>query len=426
MVTPTSESILVVDDNPTNLSVLKQALNGAGWKVRLEMDGEGAIEQAKLVLPALILLDIQMPGIDGFETCRRLKADPLTQEIPIIFMTALTDTESKVKGLLLGAVDYITKPFEQAEVIARVRVHLRLRQLTDTLEQQVEERTAALRSAQVQLVQQEKLATLGQLVAGVAHEINNPMSFIVCNVAPARQYVQDLAQFIKIYQQVYQQMPPVPQLQQAFEDLDVEFAIEDLAKLLGSMELGAERIQEISNSLRNFSRLDSDQVTSTNLHENIESVLVILRHRFKPIGDRPEIKIIKQYDSIPSVDCYSGPINQVLMNLLSNAVDALEAQSDPKIWITTELQADNAVVLRISDNGSGMNETVQQQVFEPLFTTKPPGRGTGLGLSIARQIIEEKHEGKLHCVSTLGKGTEFSIELPLTHLAPEMRRSRLN
>lgn len=409
-----TESILVVDDNSTNLSVLKQALNSAGWKVRLEMDGEGAIEQAKSTLPALILLDIQMPGIDGFETCRLLKADPLTQTIPIIFMTALNDTESKVKGLSLGAVDYITKPFEQAEVIARVRVHLRLRQLTETLEQQVEERTAALRSTQVQLVQQEKLATLGQLVAGVAHEISNPMSFIVGNLTPAQQYVQDLAQFVQTFQQ-HQQVAPVPQLQQAFEALDVEFAIADLAKLLGSMALGTERIQEISNSLRNFSRLDSAQLKSTQLHENIESVLVILRHRFQPIGDCPEIEIIRQYDSIPPVDCYSGPINQVLMNLFANAVDAVENQAEPKIWITTEIQGDDAVVLRIADNGSGIDEIMRQRIFEPLFTTKPPGKGTGLGLSIARQIIEEKHQGKLHCVSTLGKGTEFSIELPLSH-----------
>jgi DNA-binding response OmpR family regulator len=167
--------ILIVDDNPTNLSVLSQALKTANYKVRMAIDGEDALEQVSNALPELILLDVQMPGIDGFETCRRLQTHPLTQKIPVIFMTTLTDAESKVKGLSLGAVDYITKPFEQSEVLARVNVHWQLKQLTDQLEAQVTERSTALQQAQIQLIQQEKLSALGELVTGIAHEINNPL-----------------------------------------------------------------------------------------------------------------------------------------------------------------------------------------------------------------------------------------------------------
>ena len=254
--------ILIVDDSPTNLSILAYALKGAGFSIRIATDGQSAIEQIQEELPELILLDVQMPGIDGFETCDRLKANPVTQDIPIIFMTALADVESKVKGLSLGAVDYITKPFEQEEVLVRVRIHLKLRHLTkelqqwnETLEQQVVERTSALQKALVQLVQQEKLATLGQLVAGVAHEINNPMSCIVSNIAPAYQYITDLKTVIKLYQKHYP--APVPEISQALEDLDIEFSLNDLPRLLDSMKLSADRIKDILASMRNFSRSDS-------------------------------------------------------------------------------------------------------------------------------------------------------------------------
>ncbi|OCQ96943.1 hybrid sensor histidine kinase/response regulator [Nostoc sp. MBR 210] len=416
---PNSEFILIVDDNPTNLSVLSQALKSAGFAVRVAEDGESAIELVQHKPPALILLDVQMPGIDGFETCQKLKAVPLTQNIPIIFMTALADTENKVKGFSLGAVDYIPKPFEQAEVIARVRMHLQLKQLTDNLEQRVIERTAALKQAQVQLVQQEKLSMLGQLVAGVAHEMNNPISCIVSNLPPAQEYVAELAKILELCQQNYEQLPAV--IQNTIANTDLEFLLEDLPKLLNSMEVSTVRIQDISVSLRNFARADTSTKVKFDIHQGIDSTLLILSHRLKSIGARPEIQIIKQYDTLPKIECYPGQLNQVFMNILANAIDALEDVWQAKqqvdnsltIKICTEILTPESIKIRISDNGIGMTEEVQQHIFDSLFTTKAVGKGTGLGLAIAHQIIVEKHGGAIEVHSTPNQGTEFIIILPV-------------
>ncbi|MBD2446234.1 hybrid sensor histidine kinase/response regulator [Nostoc sp. FACHB-152] len=414
-----SDFVLIVDDNPTNLSILSQALKSAGFAVRVAEDGESAIELVRHKLPALILLDVQMPGIDGFETCQRLKADPLTQSIPIIFMTALADTENKLKGLSLGAVDYIPKPFEQAEVIARVRMHLQLKQLTDNLEQKVIERTTELQKAQVQLVQQEKLSMLGQLVAGVAHEMNNPISCIISNIHPAQDYIADLTHVLQLCQQNYSQLPLV--LQNAIAETDLEFILEDLPKLLNSMQVSTDRIKDISISLRNFARTDTFTKVMFDVHEGLDDTLLILRHRLKGLGQRPEIKIIKQYASLPKIECYPGQLNQVFMNILANAVDALEdvwqqgkrVDGSLTINICTQKLSPEYVTIRISDNGMGMTDDVKQRIFDSLFTTKALGKGTGLGLAIAHQIVVEKHGGTIQVNSTLNQGTEFAIVLPL-------------
>ena len=411
--------ILIVDDNPTNLSVLCEALNSEGFRFRVAVDGESAIAQVERNQPELILLDVQMPGIDGFETCRRLKANPVSQNIPIIFTTALNDIESKTKGFALGAVDYIPKPFAQEEEIARVRVHLRLKQLTESLEQQVSDRTATLKKAQVQLVQQEKLSTLGELIAGVAHEINNPISFIASNLPPLEEYIAGVSEILQLYQQEYPN--PTSRITTAIEKLDLDFVLEDMFKILESLKIGSERIEKISTSLRNFSRSDSDLKIPADLHEGLDSTLMILQHRLKGNSDRPSIEVIRNYGELPEVDCYIGQMNQVFMNILANAIDALdeaiarEKISDfiPQIQITTDVDADQWAVISIADNGMGIPEPIQQRLFEPLFTTKPVGKGTGLGLSIAHQIVVEKHNGELLVNSQLGKGTEFIIKIPI-------------
>jgi signal transduction histidine kinase len=434
MLNQTNGFILIVDDNSTNLSVLSLALKQVGLKVRMAMDGATALNIAQQQSPELILLDIQMPGIDGFETCTRLKANPLTQAIPVIFTTAVADIDSKVKGLSLGAVDYITKPFEQQEVIARVNVHLQLRNLTkmleernaqlenwtDVLEQRVEERTAELsqtlqdlQQSQQQLIQSGKMSALGQLVAGIAHELNNPLGCIVSNLAPAFEYVDEVTKVIEFYQQFYPEA--TSKLEEKLGDIDIDFTLEDLPKLLKSMQISTERIQDISISLRNFSRSDATSKVKANLYNGLESSLIILHHRLKASGTRPKIEVIKDYGDLPSIECYPGLINQVFINILANAIDAVEESlpAIPQIQIQTGV-VDGNVVIRIVDNGVGMPVEVQQKVFNQLFTTKAIGRGTGLGLSIAREIVEDKHGGKLSFTSEMGKGTEFAIALPIT------------
>jgi signal transduction histidine kinase len=424
---PETIRILIVDDTPTNLQVLSESIRMVGWTTLVATDGETAIAQAEYAQPDLILLDVMMPGIDGFETCRRLKESAVTAAIPVIFMTALSDTLDKVKGLEIGAVDYITKPFQQEEVLARVRLHLKLYHLTQTLEQRVIDRTIALseslenlQQAQVQLVQSEKMSTLGQLVAGVAHEINNPVSFIAGNLNPAKMYVQDLFELINLYQKQYPE--PGAGIEKVIKRIDLEYVRQDLPKLITSMRDGVDRIRNISVSLRTFSRSDIDHKEAYDIHEGLDSTSLILKYRLKANEFRPAIEVIKEYGDLPLVKCFPGQLNQVLMNLLANAIDAVEESNQGKtfedieehpnqITLKTDLENQQAVI-RIRDNGLGMTDDVKQRIFDHLFTTKPVGRGTGLGLVIARQIIVEKHGGTLDVTSAPGAGAEFVITLP--------------
>ncbi|GET41201.1 hybrid sensor histidine kinase/response regulator [Microseira wollei] len=428
MVDAQKNTILIVDDNPNNIRVLFELLHQSGFKVSVVKSGEAAIEKIPLVQPELILLDVMMPGIDGFETCRRLKADPKAKDIPVIFMTALADTEHKVKGLQIGAVDYITKPFHFSEVLARVNVHLALRKAQVQLINEVAERKQIqkqlqqtlkeLKKAQTQLIQNEKMSSLGQLVAGVAHEINNPVNFIYGNITHAEEYIQDLLRLLQRYQQYYPN--PVSQVQAELEAIDIDFLLEDLPKILDSMKIGTDRIQQIVQSLRIFSRTDEAEIKSVDIHEGIDSTLMILSHRLKAFSNRPNIEIIKNYGNLPLVECYPGQLNQVFMNILNNAIDALEEAIDmqkistPSIAIRTEVVESKSIAISITDNGMGMAEDVKQKIFDPFFTTKPVGKGTGMGLSICYQIVTEKHGGTLSCASQPGQGTELAIAIPLT------------
>lgn len=428
--------ILIVDDNTTNARILFEVLEAAGFKTLIANSGEAALDKLAVVTPDLILLDVTLPGIDGFETCDRIQANPAIATIPIIFTTALADVEHKVKGLRLGAVDYITKPFQQAEVLARVQIHLRLRQqtqqlqeLNEVLEQRVADRTEQLsrsltdlQTAQLRLVQQEKMSTLGQLVAGIGHEINNPLNAIVGNLNHAHSYVQDLFQHIQLYQKLYPN--PAPTIAESAEAIDLSFLEQDLPRLLSSMRVAADRIAHISRSLRTFSRNDGDKQIEFRLEDGIESTLLLLQHRLKGTSQRPAIQIIKSYANLAPMLCFPGQLNQVFMNLFANAIDAIdeanqlrsfnEILANPNvIRVSTELNTDVAVV-RIQDNGIGMSEAVRQRIFDSAFTTKPIGKGTGLGLAIAHQIIVDRHQGRLFCESSPNSGTEFTIELPLS------------
>jgi PAS domain S-box-containing protein len=302
---------------------------------------------------------------------------------------------------------------KQAELALRISEQ-REREKAQQLKQTLKE----LKGTQTQLIQAEKMSSIGQMVAGVAHEINNPISFIYGNINPAARYADDLVKVIKLYQRYYPQ--PFPEIAEILEEIDADFIGEDFPRILASMQEGANRIKQIVLSLRNFSRLDEKDSKAVDIHEGIESTLVILQHRLKEQPKRGEIQIIKEYGKLPQIQCYPAQINQVFMNVLSNAIDALEdsaANSNGEaiqIRITTEVRSENQVCVRIADNGAGISREVQSRIFDPFFTTKPVGRGTGLGLSISYQIVKDRHGGELRCYSEIGKGTEFAIEVPIS------------
>ena len=283
--------------------------------------------------------------------------------------------------------------------------------------QQIEQTLQQLQKAQSQLVQSEKMSSLGQLVAGVAHEINNPVNFIYGNLIHANNYTEDIISLLKLYEQEYPQ--PTPEIQEEIEALDLDFLVSDLPKIIKSMMVGAQRIREIVQSLRTFSRLDEAEMKTVDIHEGIESTLMILQHRLKPKQKNQGIEIIKQYGNLPKIVCFPGQLNQVFMNLIANAIDALEEGvssqvSTPTITITTKTIQSDRVAIHIADNGTGISAKVRQRLFDPFFTTKPIGVGTGLGLSISYQIVVDRHGGKINCFSEPGQGTEFVIEIPVT------------
>jgi len=320
-------------------------------------------------------------------------------------------------AILYNNLAQAKKSLEKYNHTLEERVEERTQELNDK-NQHLQEALQELQRTQTQLIQSEKMSSLGQMVAGIAHEINNPINFIHGNIAHANEYVKDLLDLINIYQQEYP--APSPTVKDKVEEIDIDFLTEDLPKILSSMKVGSSRIRNIVLGLRNFSRLDESEMKPVDIHEGIDNTLMILQHRLKEKSDFPEIQVIKKYGKLPEVRCYAGQLNQVFMNILSNAIDALEdsmvsekTTDYPTVCILTELTASNTLRIRFSDNGSGMTETVQQKIFDPFFTTKSVGSGTGLGLSISYQIVVNKHKGNLTCNSKLGEGTEFVIEIPI-------------
>ncbi|MBE9065888.1 response regulator, partial [Leptolyngbya cf. ectocarpi LEGE 11479] len=401
--------------------------------VSVAKSAESAFRKLEKIVPDLILLDVMMPSMNGFQVCEKLKQNPKTQDIPVIFMTALTDDVDKVKGLSIGAVDYITKPIYPDEVLARIKVHLTLRHTQLQLINEIAERKQTerelqraldeLKRAQIQLVHNEKMLSLGQLVAGVAHEINNPVNFIHANLQHAERYVEDLLGVIALYKQHFPNPPK--EIADRIGEIDLDYLEGDLVRILNSMSLGTSRICDIVLSLRNFSRHHEAEVKQADIHEGIDSTLTILQSNLHRSNSYPDIQIAKDYGALPLVECYVGQLNQVFMNLLSNAIEAInerdanrtvaEVVEDPSIIkISTAIQNDR-LMIQIMDNGLGIPENLRSQIFNPFFTTKTVGKGTGMGLSISYRIITETHKGKLWCEPNLNQpGTQFFIEIPIS------------
>ena len=300
------------------------------------------------------------------------------------------------------------------------RKEAKLRHKTQQLEQntqQLEQTLWELRQTQAKLIHTEKMSSLGQLVAGVAHEINNPANFIHANLNHARIYVEDLLQLVKAYQTQYPEATPA--IQEIAEEIDLDFIFYDLPKLLSSMQVGTQRIRRVVQSLRTFSRVDEAERKRVDLHEGIESTLIMLQHRLEPKPDMPEIKVIREYGEFSKIECYAGQLNQVFLNIITNGIDALEEAiatgecSTPQIIIQTEVLEGDRISICIRDNGPGISESVQKRMFDPFFTTKPVGKGTGIGMSICDRIITHLHGGELQCISQPGEGAMFKMMIPM-------------
>jgi two-component system NtrC family sensor kinase len=423
------QTILVVDDIPANIGVLVDFLEENHLRVVVAQDGEEALVRSRLVQPDLVLLDVMMPGIDGFETCRRLKLDSSTAQIPVIFMTALTDSDSVVAAFDAGGVDYVTKPIQISEVLARIQTHLALRAMhaqlsaqNCLLQDEIAVRMAAqeslllvgekqkkligeLQQANDRLLQAEKMASIGQLAAGVAHEINNPIGFVNSNMGTLQNYVTTLLGVIDGYQQAANGAPAVAaRIAELKAAAEVDFIREDFLMLMSESREGLQRVKEIVQSLKDFSHVESTDAAPADLHRGLDSTLNILNNEIKY-----KARVVKDYGELPLVLCAAAQLNQVFMNLLMNAAQAIETMG--VITIRTGC-AEQWVWIEISDTGAGMAPATLNRIFEPFYTTKPIGSGTGLGLSVSYGIVK-RHGGRIEVESALGEGSRFTVHLPI-------------
>ena len=394
--------ILIVDDTPANLHLLGNMLTEYAYKVHPVLNGRLALSVAQGTLPDLILLDINMPEIDGYEVCRRLKAGERTCDIPVIFLSAMNNAEDIMRGFEVGGVDYVTKPFNSAELLARVKTHISLRKAH-----------IELQHAQLQLLQAEKMASLGTLVAGVAHEINNPTNAVYVTVYNLQNNISDLKEFVSDL---------------SGDDADEEITqifdryFDKMDKNINNIKEVSVRIKTIIQDLHTFSRLDGKNQKKANVVNGIRSTLSLVKTRHQSY-----VEFIEDFQVEPQVKCWATQLNQVFMNIITNACQAIEFKQKNKektseatllqeqargsLKIHTQLQGEK-LLIQFQDTGCGMSDDVQSKIFDPFFTTKGVGEGTGLGMSISYNIIE-KHQGSITVESQLDKGTTVNILLPL-------------
>ncbi len=464
--------ILIAEDSRTQAELLRHLLETHGYKVTVALNGKDAVDAARRSKPRLILSDIEMPVMDGYEMCRVIKHDPNLRDVPVILLTSLSDPEDILKGLEAKADYYLTKPYDGNYLLSRVhavittpvkpkldsvaeglevtfggkqhvvevdrqqvlnlllsiyegaiqknreliRTQTELKTLNDQLvETARSERNAheTLKRAQSQLVQSEKLAGLGQMVAGVAHEINNPLSFVSNNVAVMQRDLAGILKLLDFYKSGESSLAKIEpelldQVHELCDRIDLPYTTSNLQGLLLRSRDGLNRIQQIVKDLRDFARLDESDLSEVDINAGIESTVNIIHS--SAVSKNIQIKLDLQ--PLPRITCYPAKINQVIMNLLSNAIDASDAGGSISV---RSRKIDGAVEIEVSDRGRGIDPTVRPRIFDPFFTTKPLGMGTGLGLSISYGIIEQ-HKGKISVESTVGEGSRFTVLLPITSI----------
>jgi two-component system NtrC family sensor kinase len=433
-----SAKILFVDDERDLESLMSQKfrknIRAEEWQLFFAHNGVQALEKLKERPDIdIVVTDLNMPEMDGLTLLSKI--NQINLPFKTIVISAYSDMKNIRNAMNFGAFDFLTKPidFQDLEItlnktlreVQQLKENQRLRESEARAReesQNLQNCMQDLKKTQAQLIQTAKMSSLGQVVAGIAHEINNPVNFIYGNISHVSDYIQDLLHLLHLYQQY---TPPNSEIQAEIEAIDLEFMIADLPQIMVSMKGGVDRIQKIILSLRNFSRLDEANIKPVDIHEGIKSSLLILHNRLQTRAARPEIQVIEEYSNLPLVECYAGELNQVFINILSNAIDALNEYNKQRslddiracplaITIRTfRLEEKSSVVIKIRDNGLGMTADVKDRIFEPFFTTKPVGEGTGLGLYISYQIVLEKHGGALKCFSEEGQGAEFWIEIPI-------------
>ena len=421
-----TQKILVIDDSPVNLEILSELVSD-DCEVLCALSGEDGIGLALRVHPDLILLDVMMPVMDGYEVCARLKSDPLTRGIPVIFITALNQEEDETRGLELGAIDYVTKPINLPIVRARIRNHLELKrtesvlqertelllrqqQQLEALNRELEQRVATevkkSREKDQALMQREKMASIGQLAAGVAHEINNPMGFISANLGILADYFDRVVRFDRIQREIGIAAPP--ELRQVIlnhrRSLDLDHLLEDGVNLIYESLGGAKRVKKIIEDLKSFSHVDQAEKAPVALSSCLESALNICSSQLSGVAT-----IRKEYSPVPELLCHPGQLNQLFLNLLVNAGQAMVRPGEIVLRCWHEAPF---VCVSVSDSGRGIPEELRERIFEPFFTTRDVGRGTGLGLSVSAEIIKN-HQGELLVESVVGRGSTFTVRIPV-------------
>lgn len=411
--------ILFVDDEPSFEKLIRRQFRKQIRSEQYEFIFAGNGVEALEALQAdaeirVTITDINMPQMNGLTLLEKIRE--LDSSIETVVVSAYSDMKNIRTAMNRGAFDFLTKPIDFEDL--EITINRALSQV-----QKLREDRKKLLDAQTQMIQNEKMTALGQLVAGVAHEINNPVGFIASNIEIAEDYMNGLIELIHSYQGKFPE--PGEDITEKIHEIDLDYIVNDVPEVIASMKEGSDRICYLSNSLRTFSRSDTTTKIPFNIHDGIDSTLLILKHRLKSSEVRPSIEVKKDYAELSPVICYPGQLNQVFMNLIANAIDALDEASVGRDWAEMMKNQPNIITIRtypiegdrvaisIADNGPGMSEEVMARVFEYLYTTKPVGTGTGLGLYISHQIIADNHGGQLRCVSAPGQGAEFIIEIPM-------------